>query len=82
MSMKYAFKLMKSTLLVLLSVFGFAVCNGAAYADYLYSPPFPKGKKFLVVQGFGGEKSHNTTLAYYAVDLAMAEGRKRGLENF
>lgn len=50
-----------------------AACNAQEQA-YLYSPPFQKGKSFLVVQGFNGDYSHNTPIAQYAVDLALPEG--------
>lgn len=43
-------------------------------SDYLYAPPFKKGERFLIVQGFAGSKSHQTPLARYAIDLAMPEG--------
>ena len=42
--------------------------------SYLYDPPFQAGKRFLIVQGFNGDLSHQTTLSRYAVDLAMPEG--------
>lgn len=42
--------------------------------SYLYDPPFQTGKRFLIVQGFNGELSHQAALSRYAVDLAMPEG--------
>ncbi|MDD5392940.1 MAG: M23 family metallopeptidase [Thiothrix sp.] len=42
--------------------------------EYLYAPPFQVGQRFLVVQGFDGERSHTTPLSRYAVDLAIPEG--------
>ncbi len=41
---------------------------------YLYDPPFQRGEKFLIVQGFAGQKSHQAPIARYAVDIAMPEG--------
>lgn len=41
---------------------------------YLYDPPFQQGEKFLIVQGFEGQKSHQAPITRYAVDLAMPEG--------
>jgi murein DD-endopeptidase MepM/ murein hydrolase activator NlpD len=40
----------------------------------LYAPPFQSGKKFLIVQGFGGKQTHHTQPSLYAVDIAMPEG--------
>lgn len=44
----------------------------AAEQDYM--PPFQSGKRFLIVQGFNGEFSHQNALSRYAVDLAMPVG--------
>ncbi len=61
-----------------LFVGGFALwlcADGNAQSqEHLYAPPFQKGKRFLVVQGFNGNYSHNTPIARYAVDLALPEG--------
>lgn len=42
----------------------------------VFYPPFEKGKSYLVVQGFFGNKTHNSKLDYYAIDLAMPVGDK------
>lgn len=36
--------------------------------------PFPKGKSYRVVQGYGGKLSHNADYSRYALDLDLQEG--------
>lgn len=38
------------------------------------SLPFPKGKKYRVIQGYLGEFSHNTKYSSYALDFELKEG--------
>jgi murein DD-endopeptidase MepM/ murein hydrolase activator NlpD len=42
--------------------------------DYRYVLPFRKGKTVNVIQGFGGNFSHNTDKSRFAVDLDLAIG--------
>ncbi len=42
--------------------------------DYRYSLPFSKGRKFKVIQGFGGSFSHDSKRSYYAVDFNTQVG--------
>ncbi len=39
-----------------------------------YYPPFQKGQKIFISQGFGGSKTHYEQPNYYAVDLLLKEG--------
>jgi murein DD-endopeptidase MepM/ murein hydrolase activator NlpD len=40
---------------------------------YVYTLPFPRGKRFAVMQGYGGAWSH-TGEWYYSIDFALPEG--------
>lgn len=62
-----------SIVAMLLAVSGALLAN-ESHDGYLYTPPFQTGKRFLIVQGFNGELSHQAALSRYAVDLAMPEG--------
>lgn len=62
-----------SIVAMLLTVSG-ALLAEEASDEYLYTPPFQAGKRFLIAQGFNGEQSHQTALSRYAVDLAMPKG--------
>lgn len=42
--------------------------------DSLYSLPFPKGKKYKIMQSFGGSFSHNLESSYYAIDFEIPIG--------
>jgi hypothetical protein len=42
--------------------------------DRAYSPPFARNRSFTIGQAFGGEYSHHTPDARYAVDIAMPVG--------
>ncbi len=42
--------------------------------DAVYLPPFAKGKRFWISQGFNGAFSHSGKENRYAVDLTMPEG--------
>lgn len=39
-----------------------------------FTLPFPKGKKYTVLQGYGGTYSHNVGVAKYAIDFNMKIG--------
>ena len=41
-----------------------------------YQLPFKKGKKYVLIQGFGGKFSHSSDHSKYALDFAMAEGEE------
>lgn len=40
----------------------------------LYEYPFPKGRRYKIIQGYEGGFSHNTNYSRYAVDFALAVG--------
>lgn len=42
--------------------------------DSLYVLPYPKGKRYKIMQSFGGSFSHNLESSYYAIDFAMPIG--------
>lgn len=42
--------------------------------DYKYELPFQKGKKYKIIQSFGGKFSHNKSHSKYAVDIGLAIG--------
>jgi len=42
--------------------------------EYRYALPYSKGKKYKVIQAFGGSFSHNTIRAKYAVDFKLNIG--------
>ncbi len=44
------------------------------FDEYVLSPPFLKNKKFIVMQGFYGKKTHKDELNAYAVDIAIPYG--------
>ncbi|NAS30745.1 peptidoglycan DD-metalloendopeptidase family protein [Flavobacteriaceae bacterium R38] len=43
-------------------------------ADYLYTLPFKKGKRYEVTQGFYGKRSHNSIASRYAIDFNLKIG--------
>ena len=49
-------------------------CAKPAPSVYEFTPPISKSKKFIVSQGFGGQKTHQNSLNFYAVDLVMPTG--------
>jgi len=42
--------------------------------DFPYELPFPKGRKYKIIQGFNGWFTHNKASSRYAVDFRMAVG--------
>lgn len=42
--------------------------------DYLYTFPFPKQKKYKIIQSFGGKFSHNRPHSKYAIDFGTKVG--------
>ena len=48
--------------------------NSKIDEDYRYSLPYPKGKKYKIVQTFGGKFSHNKPHSMYAIDFGMKIG--------
>ena len=42
--------------------------------SYLYALPYPKGKKYKVVQGFNGSFTHNSVKSRYAIDFNLRIG--------
>lgn len=44
-------------------------------ANFNYQLPFPKGKKYKVIQGNFGKFSHSTPYSQYAIDFKMNEGQ-------
>lgn len=49
-------------------------CAKPAQLVQEFTPPISKSKKFIVSQGFGGRKTHQDSLNFYAVDLVMPAG--------
>lgn len=58
----------------ILSLVSCAATTTGLDSSYLYAPPFQAGKKFLIVQSFGGKQTHHTQPSLYAVDIAIPEG--------
>jgi murein DD-endopeptidase MepM/ murein hydrolase activator NlpD len=48
--------------------------NSKIDKDYRYSLPFPKGKRYKIVQSFGGKFSHYKTHSRYAIDIGTQIG--------
>ena len=42
--------------------------------NYPYNLPYPKGKKYKIIQTFGGKFSHNKPHSKYAIDFGMKVG--------
>ena len=42
--------------------------------DHKYELPFPKGKRYKIIQGFGGKFSHNKPHSKYAIDFSLKIG--------
>ena len=42
--------------------------------DYKYELPYPKGKKYTIIQTFGGKFSHSKSHSKYAIDFGLAIG--------
>lgn len=42
--------------------------------DFRYNLPYPKGKKYKIIQSFGGKFSHNQPHSQYAIDFGMKVG--------
>lgn len=42
--------------------------------DYEYALPYPKGKKYRIVQGFNGKFTHNSKKSRYAIDFNLNIG--------
>ncbi len=42
--------------------------------DFEYELPFQKGKKYKIIQSFGGKFSHNKPHSRYAIDIGLAIG--------
>lgn len=42
--------------------------------DSLYILPYPKGKRYKIIQSFGGNFSHNLESSYYAIDFGTQIG--------
>lgn len=54
--------------------FAGAGCATPALLNYEFTPPISTSNKFIVSQGFGGQKTHQNSLNFYAVDLVMPTG--------
>ncbi len=48
--------------------------NSKIDEDYRYTLPYPKGKKYKIVQSFGGKFSHNKPHSKYAIDFGTKIG--------
>ncbi|WP_340063778.1 M23 family metallopeptidase [Ascidiimonas aurantiaca] len=48
--------------------------NAKHNTDYRYALPYPKGKKYKIVQGFNGNFTHNTVKSRYAIDFDLRIG--------
>ncbi|WP_422105349.1 M23 family metallopeptidase [Winogradskyella sp.] len=48
--------------------------NSSIDENYRYTLPYPKGKKYKIVQSFGGKFSHNKPHSRYAIDFGMKVG--------
>lgn len=48
--------------------------NSKIDKDYRYSLPFPRGKRYKIIQSFGGNFSHNKTHSRYALDIGTQIG--------
>lgn len=48
--------------------------NVQADLDFLYTLPFQLGKRYQIIQGFNGKKSHNYDRSRYALDFNMRIG--------
>ncbi len=48
--------------------------NSIVNETYRYTLPYPKGKKYKIIQTFGGKFSHNKPHSRYAVDFGMKVG--------
>ena len=48
--------------------------NSIIDEDYRYILPYPKGKKYKVIQSFGGKFSHNRPHSRYAIDFGTKVG--------
>ena len=48
--------------------------NSIIDENYRYTLPYPKGKKYKIVQTFGGKFSHNRPHSRYAIDFGMKVG--------
>lgn len=48
--------------------------NSEIDEDYLYTLPFPKKKKYKIIQSFGGKFSHNRAHSRYAIDFGTKVG--------
>ena len=42
--------------------------------SYEYALPFPRGKTYKIIQGFGGRFSHNKPHSKYAIDFSLQVG--------
>lgn len=42
--------------------------------NFEYELPFPKGKRYKIIQSFGGKFSHNQPHSKYAIDIGLAIG--------
>ncbi|MGV6851350.1 MAG: hypothetical protein ACWA5R_04110, partial [bacterium] len=60
-----------ASLIVIISIL---VNSVVADGLYVYQPPIPIGKRYLISQGFFGSYTHSTAINVYAVDLTMPEG--------
>jgi len=78
----YSFPITSSedtTDLDLLALFQYNITYGdpkkvEADEDFQYTLPFPIGKKYQIIQGFNGRKSHNYPRSRYAIDFNMEIG--------
>jgi murein DD-endopeptidase MepM/ murein hydrolase activator NlpD len=52
----------------------FGISNEDYDKDYAYSLPFPKGKRYKIIQSFGGKFSHNKPHSRYAIDIGTQIG--------
>ena len=52
----------------------FGVPNETYDTDYKYELPFQKGKRYKIIQSFGGKFSHNKSYSKYAIDFGLPIG--------
>lgn len=52
----------------------FGVPNETYDTDFKYELPFQKGKRYKIIQSFGGKFSHNKSYSKYAIDFGLPIG--------